>query len=99
MKLSEWFAKIFLSKKTPPAAARMSPRGVRAMAHMLQHTHAKELTCDEVHSLLDQFVDLVIQGEDASHLMPLVEQHLDLCTECREEYEALLRVLQASPDQ
>jgi len=99
MKLREWFAKKILSKKTPPAPARMSSRGVRAMAHMLQHTHENELTCDEVHHLLDQFADLVSQGEDAGHLMPLVEQHLDLCAECREEYEALLRVLEASPDQ
>ena len=36
-----------------------------------------------------------IRGEDAGHLMPLVQQHLDLCAECREEYEALLRVLEA----
>jgi hypothetical protein len=33
-----------------------------------------------------------------SGLMPIVQHHLDTCPDCREEFEALLRILKASPD-
>ncbi len=31
--------------------------------------------------------------------MPLVQQHLEICPDCREEFEALMRILKASPAQ
>jgi hypothetical protein len=59
----------------------------------LEQTGPVELTCDEVFAVIDQFAELVMQGQDAARLMPLVYQHLDMCPECREEYEALRRAL------
>jgi hypothetical protein len=32
--------------------------------------------------------------KDAAQLMPLVREHLDVCSDCCEEYEALLDVLE-----
>ena len=52
-----------------------------------------ELSCDEVYALIDQFAEMFRRGEDASHLMPLVEKHLMMCPDCREDYEALLRMM------
>jgi hypothetical protein len=46
---------------------------------------------------MDQFAEMVMRGEDVAHLMPLVQHHLDMCADCREEFEALLRILRASP--
>jgi hypothetical protein len=60
---------------------------------MLEHTRERELTCDEVHALIDQFAEMSMRGEDPTHLMPLVQQHLDMCPDCREEYEALMEAL------
>lgn len=54
----------------------------------------QEISCDDVFSVLDQFVEAVKRGENPLLLMPLVRQHLDMCPDCREEYEALLRMLQ-----
>ncbi len=54
-----------------------------------------ELDCDQVLDLLDQYAEAVQNGQDAARLMPLVSRHLDRCADCREEYEALLRILQA----
>jgi predicted anti-sigma-YlaC factor YlaD len=48
-----------------------------------------------VHRLLDQFAEAVLRGEDVARLMPLVQRHLDMCPDCREEFEALLRILKA----
>ena len=61
---------------------------------MIEMTQEEELSCDEVHELLDQFVDLKLRGVDVEKLMPLVKHHLDLCRDCFEEYEALLVALE-----
>jgi hypothetical protein len=49
-----------------------------------------------VYSRLDEYVDKEMHGEDASLLMPLLREHLDLCPDCCEEYEALLNVMDES---
>lgn len=63
------------------------------MLDMVAHTRERELTCDQVHALIDQFAEMRMRGEDPVPLMPLVQQHLDMCPDCREEYEALMEAL------
>lgn len=63
------------------------------LLHMLDITHDDELSCGEVHELLDQYVELKLRGEDVDALMPLMKHHLEMCRECFEEYEALLAAL------
>jgi predicted anti-sigma-YlaC factor YlaD len=46
--------------------------------------------------LLDQYVELAAHHEDAAEILPLVKDHLDRCHNCREEYEALARIIAAS---
>ena len=54
-----------------------------------------ELNCDQVFALIDQFAERAARGEDVAHLMPLVAAHLEMCPDCREQYETLERVLKA----
>jgi hypothetical protein len=61
--------------------------------HMLEMTEEQEFSCEAVHELLDQFVELKRRGENVETLMPLVKHHLDICRECFEEYEALMAAL------
>ena len=68
---------------------------IKGILETLTRTHEKELDCDEVYKVIDQFVDAKVRGEDVSEVMPLVLQHLQLCRDCLEEYEALLRVIEA----
>ena len=65
---------------------------------MVEQTEAGELSCDEAFELLDQYVDLVVQKENAAELLPLVKKHLDRCRDCHEEYEALVRVIEATAE-
>jgi len=65
------------------------------VAHMLAVTEPGELSCDEVFAVLDEFADRVRAGENPASFMPLVEKHLAMCPDCRDEYEALLRMLEA----
>lgn len=67
--------------------------GMQTLLGMVSKTDEQELSCDDVFALLDQFAELVKRGEDASHLMPMVQKHLAMCPDCREEYEALLKMM------
>ena len=73
-----------------------SPREVEAKSvlAMMAMTHNQELTCDEVHALIDQFAEMKQRGENPSQFFPLVQRHLDMCPDCKEEYDALLAALQ-----
>ncbi len=73
-----------------------SPQAMQKLLGMVERTRGDEYSCDQVHELIDQFAEAVMRGGDAAKLMPLVQHHLDMCPDCREEFEALLRVLQAS---
>ncbi len=64
----------------------------RLVAHILA-THDDEITCEECFDLLDEYVERLASGEDVGALMPQVWHHLYSCADCRQEFEALLRVL------
>jgi hypothetical protein len=72
------------------------PHSLRKVARQIEMTDEVEYTCDDVLRLLDQFAEAVLHGKDAAQLMPLVHKHLEMCPDCREEFEALLRILRAS---
>jgi hypothetical protein len=59
-------------------------------------THKEELSCDEIFALVDEYAEASQRGEDVDNLKPLIRWHLDMCRECDEEYEALLRVLEGT---
>lgn len=66
------------------------------LLQMVANTDEVEISCDELFELLDRYVEMEVSGEDAAVLLPLVKKHLDRCMDCHEEYEALLRILQAT---
>lgn len=96
MKIKQFIQRLFGSKQRKPssgdASANPSEKMQKMMA-MVSNTQDVELTCDEVFALLDQFAELAAQGEDVTQLMPLVQQHLDMCDDCREEYKVLKNIL------
>jgi len=63
---------------------------------MLAVTREKELSCDEVYALLDQFAEAIARGELVNGILIPVEQHLKVCPDCREEYETLLAMIKAA---
>lgn len=81
------------SKSTPQQDAAL----LGSLFQMAENSDEIEITCDEVFALLDVYVELEARGENAAVLLPLVRKHLDKCRDCHEEYEALVRVVQASP--
>jgi len=68
----------------------------KKMLQSLAMTEEHEISCDDVFAVLDEFVEAVKRGENVLLLMPLVKKHLDMCPDCREEYETLLKMVQPS---
>jgi bacterioferritin-associated ferredoxin len=61
-------------------------------------TREVEIGCDECFEQLDRFLEMKLSGLDAAQAIPLVQEHLEVCGECREEFEALLAALRATGD-
>jgi len=73
----------------------LNPEDFGKLARALDMTGDEELACDECFEELDRFVEMELDGLDAASAMPLVQDHLDKCGDCREEYQALLDALRA----
>jgi len=91
-KIWHWF---FPTRAEPQASVKdeETQAHLNSLIQMVIHTEDEELSCDEVFELLDQYAELNIEGQEAAGLLPLVKEHLERCKDCREEYEALLRVI------
>ena len=66
---------------------------VLGFLRVLEDVREEEISCDEIYLKLDEYVEREVSKKDAAQLMPLIREHLDVCPECCEEYEALLNVL------
>jgi hypothetical protein len=67
---------------------------VLGFLRVLESVREEDAPCDEVYAKIDQYVEREVDKKDAAQLMPLIREHLDICSECCEEYEALLDVLE-----
>ncbi len=68
------------------------------LKHMVRNvltTRPDEIGCDECLEQLDRFIEMVLAGKNAAEAMPLVQDHLEHCRDCRKEFEALLVALRA----
>lgn len=77
-------------------SSKQSTVMAQKLAQQLAATQDVEYSCDDVLAVLDQFTEAFLRGEDVATLMPLVQRHLDMCADCHEEFEALLRILKSA---
>ena len=61
---------------------------------ILENVREEEMSCDEMFIQLDEFVEHEVKSRDAARIMPLIQEHIDMCPECCDEYQALLTVLE-----
>jgi hypothetical protein len=71
---------------------------VIGFVRMLERVEKEDITCDELYKKLDEYVEREIDKRDAAYIMPLMREHLEVCPECCEEYEALLHIVKANED-
>lgn len=92
--LKRWFAR---SEKPSVVNGQMDQEMLLRLLDQVERTQDMELTCDEVLALMDQFAEMTLRGESAAEYFPLVRHHLEMCADCHEELDALLRILRAAP--
>ncbi len=73
----------------------LNPDDLAKLVRAAAETREEEIGCDECLARLDRFVDTELAGLDAAAAMPLVQDHLEKCGDCREEFEMLLEALRA----
>ena len=56
-------------------------------------TKDDEIDCERCLAVVAEFAERQLAGKSISAGLQAVEQHLSICDECREEYEALLKTL------
>ena len=66
---------------------------LKSIVRAIAHTQPDEIGCDDCFEQLDTFAEMGLAGKDAAEALPLVQQHLLHCHDCREEFEALLDAL------
>lgn len=66
----------------------------KALIEEIAEVREDEIGCDECFEQVDRFIEVELSGLNAAQAMPLVREHLQICGECREEFEALLMALQ-----
>lgn len=55
----------------------------------IYQTRDEEISCTECFDLISHFVELEASGEDAAARLPQLQQHLNQCPACHDEYETL----------
>ncbi len=74
----------------------LTNEAVLGILRVLDEVPTEEISCAELYTKLDEYVEREVDKKDAAYLMPVIREHLDVCPECCEEYEALLDVLSKS---
>ncbi len=74
--------------------SQLSDAAIKGFLHALEDARVQDVPCSQVFSMLDEYVQKELNGEDAAKLMPLLREHLDLCQDCCDEYETLLAALE-----
>jgi hypothetical protein len=73
----------------------LEPAALKRIVRNILTARPDEIGCDECFEQLDRFVEMTLAGKNAAEAMPLVQDHLERCVDCREEFKALLAALRA----
>ena len=74
----------------------LTPPVLQTIVALSLATRPDEIACDECDLHVDRFAEMTLAGMPAAQALPLVEEHLDKCPPCREEFEALVVVLRVA---
>ncbi|HEC62430.1 MAG TPA: hypothetical protein ENI27_09315 [bacterium] len=69
---------------------------IKKLLRHIELTAEVENSCDDVYQLIDQFSEMIARSEYVSKFIPLVQRHLEMCSDCCEEFKALCRILETA---
>ena len=73
----------------------LSPEQAKALIEMVTGTRDEEMTCDECLAEIAEFVEVQLIGTPLSDALQAVQDHLDRCHDCTDEYHVLRQALEA----
>ncbi|WP_182870567.1 hypothetical protein [Stieleria mannarensis] len=71
----------------------LSKQEIDDLLRLVGLTERTEINCEQCLALVAEFAEQKLTGKSIHEGLVAVEQHLTVCSECREEYEALRRTL------
>jgi uncharacterized protein with PIN domain len=74
---------------------KLNQEELSALLGLLTLTRDSELNCEECLTLVSRFAESELTGKTPDQAMDRVRQHLSVCADCREEYQALLLPLRS----
>ena len=78
-----------------PEDQRLTSEQVGSIVKMLGLTRDREFNCSECLQHVGEFAERQLTDKPLDEVIASVERHLALYPECREEYEALMKILKS----
>lgn len=67
----------------------LTPEQARKLIEMVKATRDREITCDECLAEIAEFVEVKLAGKALNEALQAVQDHLEICEHCNEEYAVL----------
>jgi hypothetical protein len=74
----------------------LSKEQIAELLRLIGLTRDEEIDCERCLALVAEFAERELAGRSVPDGLEAVAHHLSICTECCEEYEALLRALKTT---
>ena len=71
----------------------LSKKEIDALVRLVALTQDEEIDCEQCLAVVAEFAEKQLEGMDIADGLKGVQHHLEICSECQEEYQALLAVL------
>ena len=75
---------------------RLTRQQIEGLVRLIEQTSEHEYNCAECQRYISEFAERQIAGLPLDETLAGVEQHLNICSECHEEFLALEKILRAS---
>ena len=78
---------------------RLDSNAVAQLAEAALDSRPDDITCDEWVDRVGSLVEAMARGGDLPEALEVVARHSQLCPHCAEEFDALRRALDVSPQE
>lgn len=79
-----------------PEDQMLTHKEVAGILNRIGHTRDHEFNCSECLQHVGEFAERQHAGHPLDDVIASVEHHLAMCPQCREEYLALMKILEAT---
>jgi hypothetical protein len=81
------------------AQSQFNDQQLKILAAVLLKTKPAELTCDEWLDAIAPYAEAILKDGQPPIDSVSIQHHLEICPECREEFEALLSAMRSSTNE